>query len=275
MTELPIQVNSDSRQCVVCMSPFTGTWNQRTCSASCGFTHDRNRSREYQRSKRPLPQPRKTIASICLVCAVEFEKTCHRHVTCSLKCRKARLKANRPSRAFMVYPMLKCKQCGEQFRQASYQQVHCSSRCKAKYQTALTVARYQPKRDAATVYQCKECGKPFTKRDERQYLCSVACNAKVTSRNTARVRRARIAGAITESFDPHEVLERDGWKCHICGIKTPKRLRGTMAHNAPELDHILPIAVGGEHTRQNTACACKRCNMAKGAKPLGQLRLTA
>lgn len=262
-------------KCAICSISFEGKWNQRTCSRPCGIIHDRNRSREYQRGIRPGRQPKKTRTANCVVCNAVFQSVVARHVCCSIECRKVRLKANRPSRAFMVYPILNCKQYGLEFKQTTYQQLHCSKRCKAMYAVRLSVLRYEPRRDLSKTFNCKECGKPFTKRDDRQYLCSVACNAKVSSRNTARVRRARIAGAVTESFDPHEILERDGWKCHICGIKTPKRLRGTLSHNAPELDHILPIAAGGEHTRQNTACACKRCNMAKGAKPLGQLRLIA
>jgi 5-methylcytosine-specific restriction endonuclease McrA len=51
-------------------------------------------------------------------------------------------------------------------------------------------------------------------------------------------------------------------------------LRGTHADRAPELDHILPLAAGGDHTFDNVACACRKCNQAKGALPLGQIRLT-
>jgi 5-methylcytosine-specific restriction endonuclease McrA len=85
--------------------------------------------------------------------------------------------------------------------------------------------------------------------------------------------RGKVDGA--ERFDPLEVLARDGWRCHICGVSTPKRLRGTFDDRAPELDHIIPLAAGGEHTRLNTACACRKCNIAKSNKPLGQLRLVA
>ena len=87
------------------------------------------------------------------------------------------------------------------------------------------------------------------------------------------LQRGRIEGA--ERFDPLEVLERDGWRCHICGISTPKKLRGTFDDRAPELDHIVPLAVGGEHSRRNTACACRKCNIEKGSRPLEQLRLVA
>jgi 5-methylcytosine-specific restriction endonuclease McrA len=101
--------------------------------------------------------------------------------------------------------------------------------------------------------------------------------APEAKRRTRRVqkgrREARKRGVAYESVDPMKVFARDKWRCQLCGIKTPKSLRGTCEPNAPELDHIDPLAAGGSHTYANTQCACRRCNGAKGAKPLGQLNL--
>lgn len=86
-------------------------------------------------------------------------------------------------------------------------------------------------------------------------------------------RRALIRGAAAEKFDPLEIFERDRWRCGLCGEATHKSKRGTYDAKAPELDHIVPISAGGAHVRANVQCACRACNMAKGKKPLGQLRL--
>ncbi|QDP57374.1 MAG: putative HNH endonuclease [Prokaryotic dsDNA virus sp.] len=61
----------------------------------------------------------------------------------------------------------------------------------------------------------------------------------------------------------------------MCGCKTPEAKRGTYAANAPELDHIIPLAKGGAHSKANTACSCRRCNIAKSDKVLGQPSLLA
>ncbi|WP_413247018.1 HNH endonuclease [Sphingomonas sp. 1P06PA] len=66
------------------------------------------------------------------------------------------------------------------------------------------------------------------------------------------------------------MFERDGWRCHLCHRSTPKRLRGSYKPSAPELDHIVPLAKGGSHTRANTACACRQCNGAKSDRVYGQ-----
>lgn len=99
---------------------------------------------------------------------------------------------------------------------------------------------------------------------------------KRASRRICRAaRKSAVRRAVVERFDPLDVLRRDGWLCHMCGRKTPSKLRGSHKPNAPELDHIIPIAAGGEHSRLNTACACRACNIAKGAKVMGQASLLA
>lgn len=97
--------------------------------------------------------------------------------------------------------------------------------------------------------------------------------ARAAKRARRKARKAAERAAVVEVFDPVDVLERDGWRCHLCRASTPRRLRGTYHPRAPELDHVMPLARGGEHSRANTACACRACNGAKGAHPRGQLHL--
>lgn len=106
-------------------------------------------------------------------------------------------------------------------------------------------------------------------------FCSVCSDARAKA-NKGAARKAgklRRRGARVEPVNLRAVLERDGWRCRLCGRKTPERLRGTFDPRAPEVDHIIPIAAGGEHAYRNTQCACRACNIAKGAAPLGQMRL--
>lgn len=96
---------------------------------------------------------------------------------------------------------------------------------------------------------------------------------RIRDRIKEHKRRAAEYGVDAEKFDPIEILERDRWRCGLCGCATPKAKRGTYDANAPELDHIIPISTGGAHVRANVQCACRACNLSKGKKPLGQLRL--
>lgn len=128
------------------------------------------------------------------------------------------------------------------------------------------------------------CGEPVMHKWARNGMCRRCLDAaKMARPKTAKAlaskrkyrlaRKARQRGARVEPVDPIKVLARDGWRCQLCGVRTPKRLRGSFEARAPELDHIVPIAAGGEHSYRNTQCACRQCNLTKAAKPMGQLRL--
>jgi 5-methylcytosine-specific restriction endonuclease McrA len=127
---------------------------------------------------------------------------------------------------------------------------------------------------------CQKCNRivGYSGMGRSKLFCSRDCRkASDGSRNAKRIskaiRRARKLTRYVEPVDPFKVFIRDGWRCGICRTPTPRRLMGTLADTSPELDHIVPLAAGGEHSYRNTQCACRKCNQTKGARPLGQLRM--
>lgn len=76
-------------------------------------------------------------------------------------------------------------------------------------------------------------------------------------------RRARKLGATVETFTREEIFDRDGWRCGICH----RAVDPTLLWPAPwsvSLDHIVPLSLGGEHSRANTRCTHLECNMVRG-----------
>jgi 5-methylcytosine-specific restriction endonuclease McrA len=142
-----------------------------------------------------------------------------------------------------------------------------------------------PERPKRTPPVCLECGRQVGRLKSK--FCSRKCmvhnmkNRPVYIENKRKYRRAR-KGILRarkhavryEPIDPMRVFTRDGWRCQLCGCATPLRLRGQTADRAPELDHIVPLSCGGSHTHDNVQCACRSCNSAKGARPMGQQRLS-
>lgn len=144
------------------------------------------------------------------------------------------------------------------------------------------------KRSAAQCYvrrpritkQCQGCGAPITGTASK-----VRCTACTTRKAKATHRakhgrvnkhrlRAKKFGVAYEPINPIMLFDRDRWRCQVCGIKTPKKLRGSFKPNAPELDHRIPMAMGGPHTWANVQCACRSCNTKKGStRIVGQLPL--
>lgn len=169
-----------------------------------------------------------------------------------------------------------CETCGRHMQVVSGAR-YCSAECRP------SLYGWHP-----SVRACAYCGVEFTQERKWQACCSVDCieasrkRAAKAARKTPKgrasrkadkaIRRARCA-IEAEQIDPLAVFARDKWTCQLCRKRTPERLRGQMVADAPELDHIIPLALGGGHTWANVQCACRECNGRKGAKARGQIGL--
>ena len=138
------------------------------------------------------------------------------------------------------------------------------------------IARRKP-RVILTRRPCIHCATLVVAMGEKRRICA-ACKAEYrktykrtkVARAHKRIEKARRRaierGVSADRIDPIQVFERAGWRCYLCGCDTPEHLRGTYSPAAPELDHKVPLALGGTHTWGNVACACRRCNGLKGAR---------
>jgi HNH endonuclease len=151
-----------------------------------------------------------------------------------------------------------------------------------KLRDRRTGARYRAKRRAAKVAaaclrKCAHCQTEFTSTAPRRKFCTPRCSARFQWRRkiaTTSRRRARKFGVAYEYINYRDIFERDRWRCQICGCKTPQAWRGTKRTQAPEIDHRVPMALGGGHVWSNVQCACRSCNAQKGARTVvGQLSM--
>jgi HNH endonuclease len=55
-----------------------------------------------------------------------------------------------------------------------------------------------------------------------------------------------------------DILSRDGFRCRYCGV--------TAQEAKLQVDHVIPVAAGGETENQNLAASCGECNGGKSAK---------
>jgi 5-methylcytosine-specific restriction endonuclease McrA len=88
----------------------------------------------------------------------------------------------------------------------------------------------------------------------------VASASQRRHREAARARwqryQARKRDAFVEDVNPLIVFERDEGRCGICGEPVDQ---GRF-----EVDHVIPLARGGEHSYANTQPAHPLCNQRKG-----------
>jgi hypothetical protein len=265
-------IPNSGRRCIQCgVSPISG---RKYCSLKC-------RQDAHRKVMGYLPRAERIALAACHQvhtcehCRAKFKPKRAANIRfCSRECGYARRKAAAAARLPADKKTGKCVDCSTSVHARSVRCIPCS----------IATAR-QARRPAPSVKTCCDCNQP-TEQKKYQRRCT-ACALlhskamRYAQRHSPSVRaskarrkameRGRTAGA--ERFDPIEVLVRDRWRCHICGQATPKALRGSYDDRAPELDHIVPLAAGGQHSRANTACACRKCNISKGATLLGQLRL--
>lgn len=159
--------------------------------------------------------------------------------------------------------------CGAAFRSKLPRAKFCSDR----YRNRISNRAGQERRRDNSPRACPHCGTVYVPAygSRRDVYCTADCqkeaSRKVRSGSTHRRRAAKFGGRY-EPVNKREVFERDGWRCYLCGVETPKALSGSKEPNAPELEHVVPLSAGGDHVYSNVRCACRRCNRAKGARLL-------
>lgn len=75
------------------------------------------------------------------------------------------------------------------------------------------------------------------------------------SNNARRARLAGVGGKLSKGI-VQKLLKLQKGKCAYCATALHKH----------HLDHIIPLALGGENTDDNVQLLCPPCNMSKGAK---------
>jgi len=162
-----------------------------------------------------------------------------------------------------------CKICGAEANGA-----YCGDKCR-KVKACRDSHELNKAKKVLKARPCKECGAVFTPEygNKKRDFCSDLCGHKNARRQRKQKERARMRGAKFEGVNAMEVFARDGWRCQLCKAKLKRKDRGTFKDMAPELDHIVPLSKGGEHSYRNTQCVCRKCNSDKGSNEIGQLRM--
>lgn len=142
-----------------------------------------------------------------------------------------------------------------------------AAKCKACI--ASDAQPYVPK--AKDLRQCDLCLRMFLADKRRSRYCedcSDQADRLWRERNRdalwviAARRRARERAAHVEDVDRVVVFERDGWTCGICGDAIDAALPFPDPGCAT-VDHIVPLAKGGEHSYANCQAAHFGCNSGK------------
>jgi len=99
-------------------------------------------------------------------------------------------------------------------------------------------------------HRCKSCARKLTR--------TWHVENPVKSKDQRIRRRMREDAAFVSEIDSDNLYAEYGHRCAYCG----------QSNVELTIDHVVPITLGGSHTRDNVVPACRRCNASKNNTPL-------
>lgn len=270
------------KKCLYCGSEFR-SYRGSYCSVSCG---QKNR---HEKDKVP-----------CEWCGKPRSKQKNRRKRfCSRECafasaaegkrqRLERLKSEPKIPDYRKYRAkaltMVCKGCGVEFIRLKGNQVYCCLAC-----GSIAAARHQRDLRLSEAFEarklnpsiCRNCHKPFVMGPGKGGL-RLCCSEKCRKERNHRMRRAAKARSnrrrkhrlravsTSKAVDPKAIWKRDGRRCSLCGKGTPWSWRNKGRDRSPEIDHIVPVALGGSDDASNLQLVCRKCNGEKAATAAGQ-----
>ena len=131
-----------------------------------------------------------------------------------------------------------------------------------------------------TYGRCIDCGEKIPK-NRTKYCCDI-CKKRMRIYNESIKRRMKSFDLSAKNYKEkwenrwknHEdislrrLYKRDKGRCYICKktLLKPEKGYDKNSDNAPQVDHVMPLAKGGKHLWSNVKLICKKCNSKKGEK---------
>jgi 5-methylcytosine-specific restriction endonuclease McrA len=108
----------------------------------------------------------------------------------------------------------------------------------------------------------------YTEKEAKRYIKDREKRIALATEHS-HLRRTRKKETKSERGISKLSLKRKlGTKCYYCGkemdfkVGVGRKFNRDMA----TIEHLIPLAKGGEHTFENTVLACRHCNLSKSAK---------
>lgn len=182
---------------------------------------------------------------------------------------------------------IRCKKCGEVTKKSAITIRHRRNiicpKCLEKEREAKEAKKEQEKleleqkkldafwnqdfRQIAMEFKtCPECGTQHL--NSRTKYCSIACRRKATNRRTDK--RLKKVKKKDSGINLKKIYNRDNGTCWICGgwcdwddYTIDKKGNFIVGRTYPSIDHVYPIAKGGDHVWGNIRLAHHYCNTIK------------
>lgn len=197
---------------------------------------------------------------------------------CSADCQALAARERRAARRVAILGDRECRTCGLLIPLSVRSDAnHCSVKCQ---QAAWYLANDERLKAAAREWgrlnpeQRARAGRAWYERNReraaqlaREWRAANPDRVRASSRESAARRRARLRNAVVEDFTFAEMWLRDEGRCWICSHSVDPSTAWPDPMS-PSIDHVIPLALGGDHTLSNCSLSHLRCNIRKGVRIL-------
>lgn len=162
-----------------------------------------------------------------------------------------------------------CVWCGLLYAPKQRRASKCCSRpCKDSVRNAAIIAA---RLAAKPIRQCRHCAVSIP---PEKFISAAFCSTKCSNaaHGVTRKMRKRASDPGLGLISRAEIAERDGWRCGLCRRRVDQS-RVWPDPMCASIDHVLPLARGGDNSPANLQLAHLRCNLSKRADGRDQLRL--
>lgn len=268
------------RSCEGCGDSFTSEWPAtKYCSKRCKKRAEGRRAAARKRAGRA------TVQVACEHCSGMIVNALPHQRFCTEACKEAHRRGVRTRSTIAEV----CIGCGRsdgldwwvgRIKYPGSAGCRCE-RCYAEYQRERTrtprtaeqrarqIERYH---DTHPPRVCPGCGEEH-RHGGKSRCADCAHDHRKSLRSAAEARRLDVVRAGDQDIHWTLLGERDGWVCHICSKRVPKVAGTAEQPMGATVDHLIPIAHGGEHLWANVALAHRSCNISRGVGGAAQLRL--
>lgn len=256
-----------------------------TFCAQCGHDFTPDQEHPYQKfccikhrkqfghkKERPIRTQKERDARARIACGIcgNLFTTSHKYTKCcSDECKekahllveeRERTKAKEKARADRKTrePKVKiCLYCGVHYTKGG------SSYCcdGHRYAAWFGHERFKP-----SIKSCIYCGEEFETTTSNQ----ICCCQKHTKYLRNTLKRLRMYGGQRSPYSREWIYERDNYICYICGHPLDTTTLAPSDYS-PSIDHVVPIARGGNDDEFNVRAAHFRCNTLKGVKLIEEM----
>jgi 5-methylcytosine-specific restriction endonuclease McrA len=108
----------------------------------------------------------------------------------------------------------------------------------------------------------------YAEKEAERYIRDREKRINLATEHSHRRKARKLQTVVERGISKKSLKKKFGTKCYYCSkemdfsVGAGRKFNQDMA----TIEHLIPLARGGEHTWENTVLACRNCNISKNAK---------